>query len=102
TIKDRLGPVDLALVKIGAYGDTWLDIHMDPESAIEAAVDLGAATMLPVHWATFNLSYHAWVEPIERALAAASRRGVYLVTPRVGERFEFGEPFQNWKWYDGP
>jgi hypothetical protein len=58
--------------------------------------------MLPVHWATFNLSYHAWVEPIVRARGAASTRGVDLVTPRVGERFEFGQPFRSVAWYDGP
>jgi L-ascorbate metabolism protein UlaG (beta-lactamase superfamily) len=101
-IADRLGPADLALIKIGAYGETWLDIHMDPEAAIQAALDVHATTMLPVHWATFNLSYHAWVEPIVRARGAASTRGVDLVTPRVGERFEFGQPFRSVAWYDGP
>ena len=98
-IRERLGAPELALLKVGAYGDTWLDIHMNPESAVQAHQDLGATTMLPVHWATFNLAYHAWAEPVARAQAAATAQGVHLVTPRVGEKFEFGQPFENKAWY---
>lgn len=98
-IHRRLGPMDLTLMKVGAYGETWLDIHMDPESAVQAHLDLGAAVMLPVHWATFDLSYHAWDEPIVRTLAAAAARGVTVVTPRVGEAVEIGPPFANTAWY---
>ena len=47
-IRERLGAPELALLKIGAYGDTWLDIHMNPEAAVQAHIDLGATTMLPV------------------------------------------------------
>ncbi|MES2854557.1 MAG: MBL fold metallo-hydrolase, partial [Bdellovibrionota bacterium] len=39
-IGKRLGPVDLTLMKVGAYGETWLDIHMDPESAVQAHLDI--------------------------------------------------------------
>ena len=98
-IRERLGAPDLALVKVGAYGDTWLDIHMNPEAAVQAHIDLGATTMLPVHWATFNLAYHAWAEPMLRTVAAAAKQGVQLVTPRVGEKVEFGVPFENRAWY---
>lgn len=99
-IRERLGAPDLHLAKIGAYGNTWLGIHMDPESAVQAHLDLGAKTMLPVHWATFNLSYHGWAEPIERALAAAQAKGVQLVTPRVGEVVEHDRPFVNQRWFE--
>lgn len=95
----RLGPPDFTLIKVGAYGETWLDIHMDPESAVQAHVDLGGKTLLPVHWATFNLSYHAWEEPILRTLAAAAAKGVDVVTPRPGEPVVFGRPFSNAAWY---
>jgi len=98
-IRERLGAPQLALVKVGAYGDPWLDIHMDPESAVQGVVDLGATTLLPVHWATFNLSYHAWNEPILRALAAAQAKGVSVVTPRPGERVEWGQAFESKAWY---
>ena len=98
-IRKRLGEMDLTLMKVGAYGETWLDIHMDPESAVQAHLDLGGKTLLPVHWATFDLSYHAWDEPILRTLAAAEDKNAQVVTPRIGETFEFGQPFQNVEWY---
>lgn len=98
-IRRRLGPMDLTLMKVGAYGETWLDIHMDPEAAVQAHRDLGGTTMLPVHWATFNLSYHAWDEPILRTLAAARSADVQVVTPPVGQVVTPGEPFANVAWY---
>jgi L-ascorbate metabolism protein UlaG (beta-lactamase superfamily) len=101
-VHERLGAPQLALIKVGAYGDTWMDIHMNPESAVQAYQDLGATTLLPVHWATFNLAYHDWAEPMVRTVRAASANGVQVVTPRVGEKFEFGQPFNNKAWYQQP
>ena len=98
-IRDRLGAPGMALIKVGAYGDTWLDIHMNPESAVQAHLDLGAGTLLPVHWATFNLAYHDWSEPMVRTLKAADAKGVQVITPSPGERFVFGQPFVNQAWY---
>ncbi|MEQ1875799.1 MAG: MBL fold metallo-hydrolase [Bdellovibrionia bacterium] len=98
-IGKRLGGPDLALIKVGAYGETWLDIHMAPEPAVQAARDLKAKFLLPVHWATFNLAYHSWDEPILRTLAEAAHKKVELLTPRPGEKIEFGKPFENTKWY---
>ncbi|HRA62015.1 MAG: MBL fold metallo-hydrolase [Rhodoferax sp.] len=101
-IRRRLGAPDMTLMKVGAYGNSWLDIHMDPESALKAQRDLGSKFLLPVHWATFNMAYHAWVEPIERTLAAARDTDVQVITPRVGEPFEFGKPFNNTHWFRRP
>ena len=92
----RIGDVDLTLMKVGAYGETWLDIHMNPESAVQAHLDLGGKTMLPVHWATFNLSYHSWEEPIVRTLAAAKAKGANVATPRIGETVTLGQRFEKW------
>jgi L-ascorbate metabolism protein UlaG (beta-lactamase superfamily) len=98
-IRRRLGAVDLALIKVGAYGETWLDIHMDPESAVRATRDLEGRVLLPLHWATFNLAYHDWDEPIHRTLAAGRANDVEVITPRVGERFTAGQLFENTAWY---
>lgn len=95
----RFGPFDLSFIKIGAYGpvQAWLDIHMSAEDAVRAAQDLGTARMFPLHWATFNLQYHDWNEPIERATAEAARLGVNLLTPRVGEMVD--TRFTSSKWW---
>jgi L-ascorbate metabolism protein UlaG (beta-lactamase superfamily) len=98
-IRERLGAPQMALLKIGAYGDTWLDIHMNPESALKAHQDLGAKILLPVHWATFNLAYHEWAEPMARAQKSAAQLGSQLITPRVGEKYAFGTPFESKRWY---
>ena len=86
-IGKHYGPFDASFIKIGAYGPgaPWLDIHMSVEDAVRAHRDVRARRMFPVHWATFNLAFHAWDEPIVRALAAAEEAGVELLTPRLGE-----------------
>ncbi|SDR27723.1 MBL fold metallo-hydrolase [Thermostaphylospora chromogena] len=86
------GPFDLTLVQIGAYGPTWPDIHMTPEEAVTAHLDLRGRVMLPVHWCTFTLAFHAWDEPVERLWQEAKSRGVRLVVPRPGERVDVDDP----------
>jgi L-ascorbate metabolism protein UlaG (beta-lactamase superfamily) len=85
-IGDRLGPFDLTLLPVGAYSDLWPDVHMTPEEAVRAHRDLGGRLLVPVHWATFNLGFHTWSEPIERLHAAAATAGAALAVPRPGER----------------
>lgn len=81
------GPFDLTFIKIGAYGDTWPDIHLTPEQAVDAHAKLRGRLLLPIHWGTFNLAFHAWDEPAERVVAAAAA-GTRLVVPRPGESVE--------------
>ncbi|MGY1845200.1 MBL fold metallo-hydrolase [Modestobacter sp. SYSU DS0875] len=88
----RLGPFDLTLQPIGAYNDAWHAIHMDPEEAVRAHGDLGGRVLLPIHWATFNLAFHRWAEPVQRLLAAAGERDVQVVVPRPGERIDVLAP----------
>ena len=100
-IGERFGPFDMSFVKIGAYGPgaPWLDIHMSAEDAVRAHRDVGARRMFPVHWGTFNLAFHAWDEPIERALAAARASQVELLTPRVGEMVDADVAFASRPWW---
>ncbi|HEX7151897.1 MAG TPA: MBL fold metallo-hydrolase [Thermoanaerobaculia bacterium] len=82
----QYGPFDLSVIKIGAYGDTWPHIHVTPEEAVKTHVAVGAKVLLPVHWGTFNLSYHDWFEPPERLLAAAAAARITTMVPRPGEQ----------------
>ena len=84
------GPFDLALIKIGASDPSWSDIHMTPEEAVQAHRDVRGKVMLPVHWATFNLAFHAWGDPADQALAAAAKSGATIVVPRPGQFVELG------------
>ncbi|MFL6280721.1 MAG: MBL fold metallo-hydrolase [Vicinamibacterales bacterium] len=73
-IGHRLGPIDLALLPIGAYEPRWFmkDIHMNPDEAVQAHIDLQAKQSLGMHFGTFQLTTEAIDEP-PRALAAARR-----------------------------
>jgi L-ascorbate metabolism protein UlaG (beta-lactamase superfamily) len=92
TIGAEHGPFDLTLIKIGASDPTWAEIHMTPEEAVQTHRDVNGRVMLPLHWATFNLAFHPWREPPDRALAAAGKAGVTLVVPRPGELVEPAAP----------
>ncbi|GLW10951.1 Zn-dependent hydrolase [Microtetraspora sp. NBRC 13810] len=86
------GPFDLTLIQIGAYSAAWPDIHMTPEEAVEAHLDLRGDVLLPVHWGTFKLSVHPWSEPVDRLWTEAKARDVRLVVPRPGERISADDP----------
>lgn len=91
----RYGPFNLTLLPIGAYGDAWPDIHMNPEEAVRAHSDLGGGLLVPIHWGTFNLGFHEWDEPVRRLLAAADRDteyGTRVAVPMPGERFTVLDP----------
>ncbi|WP_329363425.1 MBL fold metallo-hydrolase [Streptomyces sp. NBC_00669] len=70
--------IDLALLPIGAYTPRWMlrPVHTDPEEAVQAYLDLGAAAMAPMHWATFLLSGEPPLEPLIRLRAAWRAAGL--------------------------
>ncbi len=88
TIRERLGPFDLALLEVGAWFPAWGDMHLGPDHALEALALLGNPPLLPVHWGTFALAMHDWDQPPERLLELAPRTGARLVMPLLGEATE--------------
>lgn len=87
-IGERLGPFDLAMVEVGAYGRNWPDWHLGPEQAVLATRWVRAEVLMPVHWGLFNLAYHGWTEPAERVLAAAGKASLTVTLPRPGQSIE--------------
>ena len=71
-IGERFGPPLVAILPIGAYAPRWFmqTQHVNPEEAVQAALDCGARHMLGIHWDTFCLTDEAYREPEERLLAA--------------------------------
>ncbi len=65
---------------------------MNPEEAVRAHRALGGEVLLPIHWATFDLAFHAWAEPVQRLWAAAAEAGVALALPRPGQRITNADP----------
>lgn len=69
--------IDLALLPIGAYDNvSGRDVHMNPEQALDAFQELGAAHMVPMHYGTFPLTSEPILEPLERLRAASLSRGL--------------------------
>ncbi|MCW2689174.1 MAG: hypothetical protein JWR37_4064 [Mycobacterium sp.] len=92
-IGSSYGPFDLTLMPVGAYNGAWPDIHMNPEEAVQAHLDLNGSAiglLVPIHWCTFRLAPHPWAEPIERLLTAADSAGIPVAVPKPGQRVDPG------------
>jgi L-ascorbate metabolism protein UlaG (beta-lactamase superfamily) len=89
-IVKRLGPVDLALLPIGAYEPRWFmqSVHMNPAEAVQAHVDLGAPDSIGMHFGTFQLTAEGIDDPIRDLIAACRERNVRPSSFRV---LGFGE-----------
>ncbi len=87
-IARREGPFDVALFEIGQWNAAWGDIHLGPVGALDAFERLGAKVLIPIHWSTFVLAYHAWSEPAETLVTEAAKRGATVLTPMLGEPVE--------------
>jgi len=105
-IGERCGPFELAILECGQYGKNWPYIHMMPEQTWQAALDLRAAALMPVHWGKFTLALHPWDEPIRRLVAAAHAAGagaeksLSLATPLIGQPVKVGGPYPDACWWD--
>jgi len=77
-IGERFGRIDIAAVPIGAYEPRemmgW--VHMNPEEAVQAAVDVNANYIVPMHYGTFALTEESLDEPPRRFVDEIRRRGI--------------------------
>ena len=84
-IRNRLGPVDFAMIPIGAYDPQWFMSysHVNPEEALNIAKDLDAKKSIGMHWGTFILTDEPVLEPRERLNKITNQTNVdfYTVTP---------------------
>lgn len=62
----KFGPVDVALLGIGAYEPNWFmkHMHMNPAEAVQAHLDLEAKQSIGMHFGTFQLSAEAIDQPV--------------------------------------
>jgi L-ascorbate metabolism protein UlaG (beta-lactamase superfamily) len=89
-VRTRLGPIDLALLPIGAYEPRWFmrAVHMNPAEAVQAHLDLEARQSIGMHFGTFQLTTEGINEPL-RALDDARRaNGISSETFRT---LDFGD-----------
>ncbi|PGT09682.1 MBL fold metallo-hydrolase [Bacillus cereus] len=90
-IGKKYGPFDITLIEGGQYDRRWSWVHMTPEEAVQAHLDVNGKNMMLIHWGAFTLAYHGWTEPVERALIEAKKTDVNLITPKIGETIPLSE-----------
>jgi L-ascorbate metabolism protein UlaG (beta-lactamase superfamily) len=89
-VRQRLGPIDLALLPIGAYEPRWFmrALHMNPAEAVQAHLDLEASESVGMHFGTFPMTTEGIDAPL-RALDDACR--ARSIPPSRFRTLGFGE-----------
>ncbi len=84
------GPVDLAMIPIGAYRPAWFmrPLHLNPSEAVQVHLDLKAKHSAAMHWGTFLLADDPLGEP---ALLLKQAREAAGVSPEAFRLLGLGE-----------
>lgn len=101
---DKFGSFDLVILENGQYDKNWKYIHMQPNEVLQAAKELNAKRLFPVHSSKFALANHTWDEPLTRitTLNQELENPIFLLTPIIGQKVEIqnlNQPFE--KWWEG-
>ncbi len=85
----EFGPFDLAFLPCGAYEprDLMAPFHLNPEEAVQAALDLRAREAVPIHWGAYSLGDEAPEDPPLRFAREARKRGLKAKVLYPGEGF---------------
>jgi L-ascorbate metabolism protein UlaG (beta-lactamase superfamily) len=88
-VSERLGPMDVALLPIGAYEPRWFmkDIHVNPDEAVRAHLDLRASLSIGMHFGTFQLTPEGIDAPVA---ALAEARAAHQVPDDHFRTLDFG------------
>ena len=98
-IGEQYGPFDMAILENGQYNKNWKYIHMMPEQVLQAAKDLNAKRLFPVHSSKFALANHPWDEPLKRIAELNRNSEMPIITPKIGEKVKLNDitqSFDNW------
>jgi L-ascorbate metabolism protein UlaG (beta-lactamase superfamily) len=89
-VRERLGPIDLALLPIGAYEPRWFmqTVHMNPAEAVQAHVDLDASASIGMHFGTFQMTAEGIDAPLQALEEARRARDI---APSRFRTLGFGE-----------
>ena len=85
---------DLAILENGQYNEGWKYTHMMPNQTLQAAKDLGAKRLLPVHNSKFVLALHPWNESLQKITELNKEAKIPLVTPMIGEKVNLNDETQ--------
>lgn len=99
-IGKKHGPIDIAILDNGQYNPAWKYIHNLPEDVLQAAQDLHAKRILPVHSSKFALASHDWNEPLTKITELNQTSNISILTPKIGEVVRLNDTTQQFqKWW---
>lgn len=77
-LREKHGPVDLAILPVGAYEPRWFmkGQHQNPEEAVLGHLALGAKSSIGHHWGTFQLTNEEIDAPIVALEEARKKYGI--------------------------
>jgi L-ascorbate metabolism protein UlaG (beta-lactamase superfamily) len=77
-IGERCGPVDVAIIPIGAYKPAWFmsPVHCSPAEAVRIHRDVKAKRSIAAHFGTFPLADDGQDEPVEALSEARKEAGL--------------------------
>jgi L-ascorbate metabolism protein UlaG (beta-lactamase superfamily) len=92
-VRATYGAPRLACLPIGAYEPRWFmqPQHMNPDDAVRALKDCGAAQALGHHWGTFRLTNEGVEEPVQELAAALAAQEA------PSDRFRPLRPGETWE-----
>jgi len=100
--RNKFGNFDLVILENGQYDKNWKYIHHMPEEVIQAAKDLGAKQLFPVHSSKFVLANHPWDEPLIRITELGKNTDLHMITPIIGEQINLKDLNQKFShWWEG-
>lgn len=101
-IGEEHGPFDIIFLECGQANARFSQIHMIPEMAVQAQLDLKGRLMVPIHWGLLSQSNPDWTSQVERLLREAQKKGVQVATPMIGEIVTIGDNNypSSWWWRD--
>lgn len=81
-IFQRMGEMDFALIPIGAYEPRWFmkAMHVNPEEAVKAHLDLKSKQSIGIHFGTFQLTDEGIDEPEKDLKISREKLGVQTET----------------------
>ena len=98
-IGNTFGGFDLAIMENGQYNKNWKHIHLMPHEILQAARELKAKRIFPVHSSKFLLGNHAWDAPLELITENNKTQNLNIITPMIGEKVDLDNPdqlFSSW------
>jgi len=100
-IGEKFGSFDLAILENGQYDISWRYIHLLPDEFLQAAADLKAKRIFPVHNSKFAIANHSWDAPLSTITEINKGINIPLITPHIGEQVNLKDTSQQFaKWWE--